>query len=455
MKIDELGDRIVEQFDLQSGKMVVAVSTGVDSTVLINALVATTKVQNTNLIVGHVNHKLRAESDQEAAYLEKWCKKNKIQFFSTDWDVKQHPKTGVEAAARNFRYDFFERLMTNTGAKILLTAHNADEQAESFVMRLIRGGQLSELSGIPQRRLFATGVLVRPFLKIPKADLIEMAQENNLKWFEDQTNHTNDFLRNRIRNEVLPILEKENSQTVSHINQFQDQLLEQARLIDKIVEQKINAIADGKKFRLDELRSESVGWQKQILLKMIKRSVPDLAVGQNKLAELVLFINHTNLAQGTIDIGKSYCLEITYDNIQIIKKKTIKPEQVKKHMLTLNTWFKLSDKAWFRVGDRILANKSNAMILSQNQFELPLYIRPARPDDRLGLKNGGSKTIRREWIDQKIPNALRDQYFVIVDAAGTVLWVPGLRKSWLKTAFIAEEKQFMMEFRTGGRPNGQ
>ncbi|TLQ04740.1 tRNA lysidine(34) synthetase TilS [Pediococcus stilesii] len=455
MKINELGNQIVKKFDLKNKKMVVAVSTGVDSTVLINALIFSRMLDNSNLVVAHVNHKLRAASDQEEKFLRNWCTKHNIKLEVFTWEKTQHPMVGVEAAAREVRYEFFDRMMQKHQADVLLTAHNADEQAESFLMRLIRGGMLSELEGIPEQRPFATGTLIRPLLDISKAELIQLATTNQLTWFEDDTNQKSDFLRNRVRNEILPILREENDRALEHINQFQNQLTEQSRLLDQSVDAKLERTRNQEGYDLSQILAEPTEWQRLMLLKIVQKQLPSLPISQTKLTAMVRFINQVKKVQRFIDIGDDYLLEITYNCLRISKKKTIKTEQAMGHMVTLNTWFGLGDSAWFRVSDHGFLDSAGTMILSENQFKLPLLIRPVNFKDRLRLKNGGFKTIRRELIDQKIPNEQRQKYFAVVDANGTILWVPGLRKSWLQAPFVEKNRQFMMEFRTGGRPNGQ
>jgi tRNA(Ile)-lysidine synthetase-like protein len=456
MNISTLGDRIVNQYDLGQSKMVVAVSTGVDSTVLINALVATKQLTHDQLIVAHVNHQLRDQSDEEERWLKNWCQNQAIQFVVTHWAKADHPTTGIEAAARQFRYDFFKQVMLDYHAEVLLTAHNADEQAESFVMQLMRGGWLNQLNGIPEQRSFAGGRLIRPFLKTAKQTLIEIAQTQGLQWFEDVTNQSHAFLRNRVRNEILPAFQKENPKAMEHIGQFQTQLSEQTALIDEIVQSKLNQLGEQPPYDLKRFKSESIQWQKQLLLKMIANADSTIAVSQNQLEELITFVNQTHRAQSSINLGNQSNLEITYNQLQINKKITVKGEQVKKRVLTLNTWLNLNGPAQLRISDQKTSELADeTMILSANQFKQPLFFRKVLPSDRLRLKDGGFKTVRRELIDQKVPNAKRSQYFSIIDAEGTVLWVPGLRKAWLQAPFLKNNQPYTIEFRTGGRLNGQ
>ncbi len=286
--------------------------------------------------------------------------------------------------------------------------------------------------------------------------MIETAQENKLRWFEDQTNRTTEFLRNRVRNEIIPAFRKENPRVVEHIQHYQDQLLEQSNLVDQVVLEKLTKLQRDESFDLLALRKESLPWQKKIILKIITEVNAEIAINENKLGELVRLVNNTKQAQATIDIGKNYKFEITYNYLRIGKKITVKGEQVKKRVVTLNSWLNLDGDAQFQLSNQKSAlDADETMVLSANQLRFPLFIRKINPNDRLRLKNGGYKTIRRELIDQKVPNEQRERYFAITDVDDEILWVPGLRKAWLKEPFLKDNQQFIMEFRIGGSPHGQ
>ena len=103
------------------------------------------------------------------------------------------------------------------GAAVLMTAHHLDDQAETILMKLIRGTNFSHSAGIKERRPFATGELIRPLLIYPKEELYQFAQRQAFVYFEDETNQTNEYLRNRLRNQVLPLLKQENPQFLDQI----------------------------------------------------------------------------------------------------------------------------------------------------------------------------------------------------------------------------------------------
>ena len=193
-------------------------------------------------------------------------------------------------------------------------------------------------------------------------------------------------------------------------------------MIKEISRQKLAQLRQGSQYQLPKFKAESRLWQNQLLKQLVSESCPAVAIGQNKLDEVLEFINQTNLAQGSIDLGNDYVLEITYDLLQIIKKKTVKSEQAKKHMVTLNKWLTLDEGTQFRMSDRSVAGPvAGAMVLSDNQLKQPLFVRQATPQDRLRLKNGKYKTVRRELIDQKVPREQRANFWAVVDGDQRVL----------------------------------
>lgn len=157
-----------QQFWQPAEKVVVATSTGVDSMVLLQLLTQLPMGLKPTIIVAHVNHELRAESTTEETYLRQYCEQQQLTLKVAHWPANAHPTTGIEAAARQFRYHFFESVMQTTGAKVLLTAHHGDDQLETLVMKLIRSGELHEMRGIQVSRPFGPGQLVRHYFHLVK-----------------------------------------------------------------------------------------------------------------------------------------------------------------------------------------------------------------------------------------------------------------------------------------------
>lgn len=195
-------------------KIVCAVSGGVDSISLLDAISLIAQKIRFSVYVIHFNHKLRGESaERDEEEVAKIAKKYELPFYRASGDVKQYAernKISIEHAARTLRYNFYERISRSVNADFLATAHNADDSAETFLINLLRGSGLTGLRGIPPKRNLVKNVLlVRPFHNIRKSDIIEYAKRRGLNWRTDETNYLIEYTRNKVRLELMPFIERE------------------------------------------------------------------------------------------------------------------------------------------------------------------------------------------------------------------------------------------------------
>jgi tRNA(Ile)-lysidine synthase len=196
-------------------KILVAVSGGLDSMVLLHALEKLSAKHKWKISVAHFNHQLRGRaSDADEKLVRKTAAEMKLPFAVERADVKQFAqksKLSIEMAARKLRHEFFAHAARKQKIKTIALAHHADDQVELFFLRLFRGAGGEGLAGMkwsapsPADRKIS---LVRPLLDLSKKELRQFAQENKIHFREDATNFSPDFLRNRIRNELLPLLRK-------------------------------------------------------------------------------------------------------------------------------------------------------------------------------------------------------------------------------------------------------
>lgn len=183
-------------------RIVVGMSGGVDSLVLADVL----QRAGYHIGVAHVNFKLRGgESDEDARFVEAWAKRNRIPFHLLEAPAKVYAKAhrkGVQEAAREIRYKYFEQLRKEHGYDAIAVAHHGDDAVETFFMHLIRGAGLRGLSSIPERQ----GVIVRPLLGVSRAAIEAYARRRKLVWREDSSNREEFYERNRVRKQLLPKL---------------------------------------------------------------------------------------------------------------------------------------------------------------------------------------------------------------------------------------------------------
>lgn len=217
--------------------IVIGVSGGPDSISLLNALCRLKSVLNIHLYVAHINHMIREEADSEAIYVENYCKNHHIEFFTKKIDVSEvakKQKISIELAGRNARYAFFEEVVQKVGGNKIATAHNANDNAETILMNLLRGSGTSGLKGIEKIR---EGKFIRPLLECTRKEIEEYAQKNQLNPRYDATNSESIYTRNKIRNELIPYLEKEfNPNIMETLNRLSTIVAREEEYFHKIVE---------------------------------------------------------------------------------------------------------------------------------------------------------------------------------------------------------------------------
>jgi tRNA(Ile)-lysidine synthase len=167
------------------------------------------------LTLAHLDHGLRQTSARDAASVANLANQLNLPLISGRRDVRRYAtrhKLGLEEAARVVRYDFLRRAAEQSGAAIVALGHHQDDQAETVLLNLLRGGDVRGLSGMPLRRPIACGSnvqLIRPLIELTRQELRDFLRRRDLPWFEDETNLSTLPLRNRIRLELLPLLERD------------------------------------------------------------------------------------------------------------------------------------------------------------------------------------------------------------------------------------------------------
>ncbi|MFC0234432.1 tRNA lysidine(34) synthetase TilS [Vagococcus entomophilus] len=448
MNIEQFFYQSFQKERLENQTILLAVSGGVDSMVLLNLFEKCSSESSLKFGVAHVNHGLRKESNQEEVFLRDYCQIRGIPFFSTRWEEGATISTNVEARARAFRYQFFLELLNNENYDCLVTAHHADDQAETVLMRLIKGGFLQNLRGIKSERAFGGYKLIRPFLHFSKSEIKQYAKENQLMWFEDATNLQADYFRNRIRQEVVPLMKKENPQFLTQVAHLAEQINEANDLIGEVVATHFSAVfeqaeEDVWEIRLAEFRqcSKSLQYyllyelfQKQGLLRKAKlnfvtiKQVQTLLLGDE--GKKVLHLSH------------GFRLVKSYQTAQLRQQK-VEEDSLSQSPVFLNEnqWHKLSsneamglfiEQESIALPEELKRWTQQDSCVISSEIPLPLCVRKRQPGDKMVIDaRGHTKKIRRIFIDQKIEATLRLQSWVVTDYLDKILWLVPFRKSYL------------------------
>lgn len=389
-----------QQAMVKPGEQVVcAVSGGADSVALLFALYLLAPQLEFRLCAAHFNHGLRgAESDEDAAFVSALCDRLDIPLHMGQGTVVAGKK-GLEAAARDARYAFLEKLPGK-----IATAHTADDNAETVLMHLVRGSGLKGLGGISPVR----GNVIRPMLTVTRREVIAFLREYKLSWREDSSNAGDDFLRNRLRHRVMPLLKEENPSIAQNLSDMALRLRE-----DEAVLTQRSKLDDANVSRLREfphaLRSR---WITGFLE---SNGVVEPEKNHIDLVDQLIF---SDKASARACLPGGIVVTRCYDRLEIATNGYV----LEKQLLQVPCEIRIP-----KAGVCLKISNATALSCGQNCFTVEprgkLYLRCREAGDFIRLP-GGTKSLKKLFIDRKIPAMHRAGIPVIADDMG-VLGVMG------------------------------
>ena len=384
-------------------KILVAVSGGADSMSLLHFLYNHQKDLDIQLGIAHVNHKQRQESEHEEAYLRHWAEEHKVPFHYSAFSGKFS-----ENAARTFRYEFFKQVMKDYDYSALVTAHHADDQSETIFMRLLRGSRLRHLTGISAIRPFGTGQIIRPFLHLTKAQLPVTFH------FEDRSNTSLAYLRNRIRLSYLPTLSQENPKIKEHLCLLAEEigLMEQA--LGELT--KDISITDLSVF---QQQSDAV---QLFLLQNYLDSFPDLQLSKGQFNQLISYLRKNT--SGKMPLKNGYELVKTQTDFLIRKEASISLSPP--CLLEFGKSVEFEDYTLTFSEFNDVSNTDAISIWS----DAPIVIRHRKEGDKIDL-GSHHKKLRRLFIDNKILEKDR-QKAIVGEQDGHIIFLYVAGRLYLK-----------------------
>lgn len=384
---------IREQNMVQPGDTVIcAVSGGADSVALLFALYLLKEKLDIRLEAAHFNHHLRGEeSDADEQFVRDFCDRYEIPLHLGSAEVKPGKK-GLEAAARDARYAFLRSL----NGKIA-TAHTADDNAETILMHLIRGTGLKGLGGITPIR----GNIIRPMLGLTRQDVEAFLEEWCLSHIEDSSNKSDAFLRNRIRHHVMPLLKAENpklaenlSQTALRLREDEDYLAQQAHFDILPNVETLKTMHPAQRSRCLELFLKESGVPEPEDVHI--RQAEDLVFSEKPSARLSF--------PGGVTLARKYDrLEVLGQEQPLAETRLSCPGEV------------------LLLGLRVTCTPAKTIVNEPGVItvcpEGQIWLRPRKAGDEMRL-SGGSKSLKKLFIDRKIPASQRPNIPVIADERG-------------------------------------
>lgn len=388
----------IEECDLISpgDTVIAALSGGADSVALTFALYLLRDKLGIRLEAAHFNHHLRDdESDDDEAFVRAFCSRYDIPLHLGGGRVIAGQK-GLEAAAREARYAFLRSLPGK-----IATAHTADDNAETVLMHLIRGTGLKGLGGIAPK----SGNLIRPMLGITRSEVEAFLTEYCLPHREDSTNQSDDFLRNRIRHHVMPLLRKENPQFSLNTSRMANLLRFDEDCLSSLLPRTLPDVPT--------LRGMEPALRLRCLERFLKESgVPEPELAHIRMAERLVFSEKPSAAAsfpGGITIARNY------ERLEVRAQQAALEEQLLRDGMELDG---------FRVRVEENGDHLSGPWAFTVQPEGNIVVRSRAAGDTITL-NGGTKTLKKLFIDRKIPAAHRGRIPIIADDRG-VLGVCGI-----------------------------
>lgn len=396
-------ENLLENF--REKNFLLAVSGGVDSMVLASLF------QSLGLLfeVAHINYKLRGkDSDADEKVVENFCNNHQIKFHLYKVSEKDYKTEGsIQLWARNLRYDFFRKIQTEENLNYLVTAHHLNDQLETFLINLSRGSGIKGLSGIPSKE----NSILRPLLNFSKDEIYRYAEEHNIKFREDLSNQKNDYLRNNIRNKIVPQLLQTNDNFLENFNKSLSIISQTKDFVEKEISNKIfdfESLNDGKTIlNKNKIAAESplvkyeifsyFGFDEKQIVKILKAKTGSVF----HVPDFRLVVNRNELIFEPV----SDCINVDLEETELkinSKNEMVLPKKIKEEFekATLNWEFDL------------------------DKLRFPLILRHKKEGDiffPIGMI--GKKKVSKFFKDEKISILAKPKIWLLCDGNDNVLGI--------------------------------
>ncbi|MBO9597341.1 MAG: tRNA lysidine(34) synthetase TilS [Cohnella sp.] len=448
-QLDELAVRVMEEarkegWWKQGIAVLAAVSGGPDSMALLHLLRTMSEHTPFRIIVAHANHQFRgAESDAEEQLVRSVAGRWELPFESAALNVPAFiEETGMNAqsAARERRYLFLREVAREYRCTHLLLGHHADDQAETVLMRVIRGTGPGGLSGIPYRRREEEMELIRPLLRITKGELLAYCKRNEVPFAVDSSNADRHYFRNAIRLDVIPMLEAYNPGLKTSLVRLAELAAADDAYLEtetrKALELCATAGSEGFQVRLRPFRALHVALQRRLVKLILSCSAALERQMEYRLVEDVvsnMALEHASAAR--LELGGGWELVREYDEVYIGPIRPVHtaygyPVEAHTHGVVIEETGERFAIERLQGAVNAASSRSLQAFFDADELRYPLLFRSRRPGDVIepyGLN--GSKKVQDMFVDAKVPRHRRDSFPLLVDGDGRVLWIPGMRRS--------------------------
>lgn len=430
-------DTINEYSLLHAGEtVVVAVSGGADSVALLDILTSLEKYR-LRLIVAHLNHRLRgAESDGDEAFVRELAARYDLPCEVLSEDVlalSRAERLSLEDAGRLARYRFFDSVAKKHGVSAVALAHHADDQAETVLMRLLRGAGTGGLAGMAPK----SGLYIRPLLHVRRVDIEQYLASWGLSFRTDSSNRDTTFLRNRIRLELLPLLSSYNPSIAERLADTGEILAADEAYLAEVANERFARLTsmegEALSLSLEDLACEP----RSLVLRFLRRAILEVkgdlrSLSYRHVAAIERLLTSSR-AHARLSFPGGMVVKKSYGTIRFSASagETFAPYEMMiegpgTYQLPsgyeLAVEFALPPSDWREVGER-------TVFIDPAAAPFPWTVRTFRPGDRIRpLGMGGSKKLKDIFIDRKVPLDVRRR-IPLLFAGQALLWVAGMQRS--------------------------
>lgn len=429
-------------------RLLVAVSGGVDSCVLLDLLQRLQAEWQLHLCVGHVHHGLRgAAADRDAEFAAKLAQRHGLPFFCEKAEVKNYAQQhhlSLETAGRRLRYQALDRMRQQCGASAIVTAHHGDDQAETVLAHLLRGSGWRGLAGmLPRRKLsHLQGEILRPLLPFSKREIGEYARQRGLAWQEDHTNAETHFHRNRIRHELLPLLRQRfnprietqllrlaniSAHTEAYLANAAEEALEQVVLTQEIGKIVLDLQRFWKYFRIVQ-----AGMVRVVMRRLLREEVHLTFAETARLVDLLLLPSPAKMAPRTRRYVWRNAVEVVIDQAGAAFR-CLRPTPEEQFLVIGQSrsipqaGVSIAVVAEHQSSDWPARSSARSQFVDAHAIRGPLRVRFPRRGDRfrpLGMT--GFKKLSDFFIDLKVPYHERAR-IPLLECERGIVWVCGYR----------------------------
>ncbi len=437
-KVQTLVTAAIDKHSLFSrgDRVIVAVSGGADSVALLDILYGLSPGLGLELFVAHFNHGLRpGEDEKESLFVKELAASYGLPLYEGKSFKDLSSARSLEEEARHERYDFLRRAANEVSADRIALGHTMNDQAETVIMRFLRGSGPSGLSGIPPKR--GDGI-VRPLIEVSRDQVLAYLEAKGLRWMEDSSNKDLRFLRNRIRQDLIPILQKYQPNLIGLLSQSAEIFRRDEEWLKKQAEQWLeekaeNIIPGIVRLKISDFLALPPSLQTRVLRAMLASVGGGLRRISARHISAMQRLLSASRPQGILDLPKGMVLRKNYEMFQVertgdgplkgflleipgpgsfciehietrVKVEELDPKQVVS--LDMGRW---------------------GAVVDAEKVGYPILVRPFRPGDRmvpLGLK--GSKKVKDLFMEKRVPNRLRG-IVPIFESQGKIIWVAAIR----------------------------